>query len=128
MKTLFNPWFIAACLGWTIGFALRRSGYPLPLINGYINDLFAIPVIANLGLWFQRSFIIKSSYYVLSPSQVIFIVIYVALIFEGLLPRVSKTYTADWTDVLLYAVGGLFFYLVMNKPVGVEVRGSADRN
>lgn len=122
MKTLFNPWFIAACLGWAIVFTLRRLGLPLPLFNGYINDLFAIPVIATLGLWFQREFIIKNSYYVLSPLHVIFIVIYVALIFEGLLPHLSKTYTADWVDVLLYAVGGLFFYWVMNKPVGVEVR------
>jgi len=124
MRTLVNPWFVAACIGWAIVFTLRRLGYPLPLINGYIDDLFALPVIANLGLWFQRCFIIKTNYYVLAPSHVIFIVIYVALIFEWLLPHLSKSYTADWMDVLLYAVGGLFFYLVMNKPAGMEIRDS----
>lgn len=95
-------------------------GHPLPIINGYIGDALAIPVIANLGLWFQRVFIIRSNYYVLGIKHVVFIVIYVSLVFEGLLPLLSKTFTADWIDVLLYTIGGLFFYLVMNKPVITE--------
>ncbi|TWJ01595.1 hypothetical protein JN11_01746 [Mucilaginibacter frigoritolerans] len=115
MKTLLNPWFIIGCLTWAIVLVLRRTSHPLPYINGYINDVFAIPVIANLGLWFNRVFIIKSNHYVLSKRQVAFIVIYVAIVFEGFLPYLSKTYTADWIDVLLYILGGLFFYRVMNK-------------
>ena len=118
MKTLLNPWFVIGCVGWAIVFTLRRSGHPLPLVNGYIDDLFAIPVIANLGLWFQRTLIIKNNYYVLSPWHIAFIVVYVALVFEWLLPHFSNAYTADWADILLYAVGGVFFYWVMNRPVG----------
>jgi hypothetical protein len=96
---------------------MRKLGYPLPLINGYIDDVIAIPVIANLGLWFKRVFIIKTNYYVLSPWHIIFIVAYVTLIFEILLPLYSKTYTADWVDVLSYLIGGLFFFKVLNKPI-----------
>jgi hypothetical protein len=121
MKTLLNKWFIASCLIWLVVITSRKLGYPLPFINGYINDAIAIPVIANLGLWFQRVVIIKSNHYVLSKWHVVFITAYVALIFEGLLPYLSKTYTADWVDVLLYIIGGAFFYRVMNEPV-VEVR------
>ena len=122
MKTLLNPWFVVGCAGWLIVFTLRRSGHPLPVVNGYIDDLFAIPVIANLGLWFQRILIIKNNYYVLSPWHIVFIVAYVAVVFEWLLPHFSKAYTGDWTDVLLYALGGLFFYWVMNKPVVLQVK------
>lgn len=121
MKTLLNKWFIAGCLIWLIVITLRKLGQPLPFINGYIDDAVAIPVIANLGLWFQRVVIIKSSYYVLSKWHVVFITGYVALIFEGLLPWLSKAYTADWIDVLLYIIGGVFFYKVMNEPL-LEVR------
>lgn len=117
MKTLFNGWFIAGCLTWVIVIMARKLGDPLPVLNGYITDAAAIPVIANLGLWFQRVFIIKNNYYVLAPRHIIFIVVYVSLIFEGILPLFSKTYTADWIDVLLYAIGGLFFYKMMNKPI-----------
>jgi len=74
-------------------------------------------VIGNLALWFQRVFIIKNNYYVQSAAQVMFLVVYMSLFFEWLLPMVSKIYTADWRDVLLYCIGGVFFYFVMNKPV-----------
>ena len=117
MKTLLNPWFITGCLVWVIVLTARKSGHPLPFVNGNINDAFAIPVIANLALWYQRVFIIKNNYYVLSPLQVTFIVVYVSVIFELLLPTISRSYTADWIDVMLYGIGGLFFYLVMNRPV-----------
>jgi len=117
MKTLLNPWFIIGSITWFIVIIARKIVHPVPFVNGYINDAFAIPVIANLGLCFQRVFVIKNNYYVLSPAQVIFIVAYVSVIFEGLLPSFSKTYTADWIDVLLYVTGGLFFYYVMNKPL-----------
>jgi hypothetical protein len=118
MKTLLNGYFIAGCLTWLIVISMRKLGHPIPAINGYINDAAAIPVIANLGLWFQRVFMIKNNYYVLAPGHIIFIVVYVILLFEVLLPSLSIIYTADWVDALLYMAGGLFFYKVMNKPLG----------
>ena len=126
MKTLLNPWFITGCLVWLIVHIVRYAGHPLPYVNGYLTDVFAVPVIANLALWLQRTLIIKSDYYVLSPGQLIFMVMYVSVTFEGLLPLLSKTYTADWMDVLLYGVGGLFVYWAMNKPL-LEVRKPACR-
>ncbi|MGZ3750238.1 MAG: hypothetical protein ACXVB0_12540 [Mucilaginibacter sp.] len=121
MRTLFNGWFIAGCLTWVIVSGLRKIGHPLPpFINGYINDAAAIPVIANISLWFQRVFIIKNNYYVLALWHVVFIVVYLSLIFEVLLPLLSKTYTGDWIDALLYAAGGVFFYKVMNKPLVIR--------
>ena len=117
MKTFLNPWFILGCLTWAIVITTRKLGHPLPYINGYINDAFAIPVIANLALWFQRVLIIKNNYYVLARWHVIFMVVYVSVVFEGLLPLLSKKYTGDWIDVLLYIIGGLFFYKVMNRAV-----------
>src|SRR3978361_62509 len=104
MKTLLNRWFILGCAIWIVVLAMRKAGHPIPYINGYIDDAFAIPVIANLGLWFQRGFIIKNNYYVLAPWHVIFITIYVSALFEGILPIYIKAYTADWVDVLLYAI------------------------
>lgn len=95
---------------------MRRTGHPLPGVNGYINDMVAIPVIANLGLWFQRVFVIRNNYYVLAPWHVIFIVVYVSVIFEIVLPHYSKMYTADWVDLLLYVAGGIFFYKIINDP------------
>jgi len=117
MKTLYNGWFITGCITWLIVYSARRLGHPIPGINGYIDDLIAIPVISNLGLWFQRQSVIRNNYYVLAPWQVAFIVLYVTIVFEALLPALSKTYTADWVDIILYIFGGLFFYKMMNRPL-----------
>jgi hypothetical protein len=96
----------------------RKTGHPLlPVINGYVDDAFAIPVIANLSLCYMRGFVIRSNYYVLSGWKVAFIVIYLTIVFEVFLPAISKTYTSDWIDTSLYVVGGFFFYFVMNKPL-----------
>ncbi len=122
MKTFFKQWFVGVCLIWLMVTIMRRSGHPLPILNGYIDDLFAIPVIANLGLWFQRVFVIRNDYYVLSPWHVIFIVVYVSVLFELALPHYSKVYTGDWLDVISYAVGGIFFYKVINQPILTEKR------
>jgi hypothetical protein len=118
MKTLLNPWFILGCAIWLVVITARKLGHPLPMIiNGYIDDAFAIPVITNLGLWWMRVVVIKSNYYVLSAWHVVFVVVYVSLAFEVVLPLLSKKYTGDWADALLYVIGGFFFYFVMNKPV-----------
>ncbi|HWD87011.1 MAG TPA: hypothetical protein VG367_02720 [Mucilaginibacter sp.] len=118
MKTLLNPWFIAGCLIWVTVMITRKTGHPLPMfINGYVDDVFAVPVIANLSLCYMRVFVIGSNYYVLSAWKVVFIVIYLTLVFEVLLPLISKTYTSDWIDAGLYVFGGFFFYFVMNKPL-----------
>jgi len=121
MKTLLNKWFIASCLIWLVVISTRKLGHPIPYINGYIDDAIAIPVIASLALCFQRVVIFKSNYYVLSVWHVVFITAYLSIAFEVILPLISKTYTGDWIDVLLYCVGAVFFYRVMNKAV-VEVR------
>jgi hypothetical protein len=118
MKTLLNPWFIAGCVIWAIVIPARKLGHPMPsLINGYLDDAFAVPVIANLSLWYMRKVVIGSDYYVLSGWKVAFIVIYLALVFEVFLPFVSKKYTGDWIDTGLYVFGGFFFYFVMNRPL-----------
>lgn len=116
MRTLMNKWFIAGCIIWLIVWSARMLGHPLPVINGYADDAVAIPVIANLCLWFQRVFLFKNDHYMQSPGQVMFIVAYVIIVFEVVLPLISKRYTADWVDVLLYVAGGFFFYKVVNKP------------
>lgn len=118
MKTLLNRWFLCFCAVWVAFYLSKINQHPIPLLSGHLTDFLAVPVIANLGLWFQRIFIAKRSTYVLKAGHVIFIVLYIAFIFEWLLPKYyPQKFTADWTDVLLYILGGLFFLWRMNKPI-----------
>jgi hypothetical protein len=118
LKTLLNPWFVIGCIVGVTMFILRRMPVAIPhYFNNYLTDLFAIPVIANTGLWFMRVAIVKNNHYKLSPGQVIFIVLYVSLIFEVVLPHFSERYTGDLMDVLMYVLGGVFFQFTMNKSI-----------
>ena len=118
MKTLLNPWFLVFCILWTVFYFAKISHCPILLLQGHFTDLLAVPVIANLGLWFQRFFAGKRSMYVLKAGHVIFIVIYISFVFEWLLPKYNPVkFTGDWMDVVLYILGGVFFFRWMNKPL-----------
>lgn len=118
MKTLLNSWFILFCIIWSIFYFSKISGHPIKLLNGHLTDLLAVPVLANLGLWFQRILMVKRSTYILKFGHVLFIVIYVSVVFEWLLPKYHpEKFTGDWFDVLLYILGGVFFFMRMNKPL-----------
>ena len=123
MKTLLNPWFITFCIMWSILYLARITHHPVLYLNGHLGDFMAVPVLANLGLWFQRIFIAKRSTYVLKAGHVIFIVLYLSIAFEWLLPKYHpEIFTGDWIDVLLYIVGGVFFLKLMNKPITPVIR------
>src|SRR3569833_1249809 len=108
MKSLLNPWFIAGCVIWAIVITVRKLGHPAPpLINSYVDDAFAIPVIAYLSLCYMRVFVIGSNYYELSGWKVTFIVVYLTLVFEVFLPLISKSYTPDWIDAGLYVIDAI---------------------
>lgn len=130
MKTLLNTWFILFCIIWLIIYLFRINHHPIHFLAGHLTDFLAVPVIANLGLWFQRIFIDKRSTYILKAGHVIFIVIYISVVFEWLLPKLNPhKYTGDYVDVLLYILGGLFFCWQMNKPIfigGKNIRPKSD--
>ena len=120
MRTLLNRWFLTACFLWLIFYCAKISGRPITVFNGHFTDFLAVPVIANLGLWFQRVFIIKNDAYLLKAGHVIFIIIYLSVVFEWFLPKhYPRKFTGDWVDVLLYILGGLFFYWRMNRPLQI---------
>lgn len=120
MKSLSNYWFISFCLLWSLVFVGRKLGVTVPYFNDYLTDLLAVPVIANLGLAFQREFVERSNAWCFKPGHLVFIVVYTSLVFEFFLPQYSGAYTADLMDVVMYVTGGLFFWLTMNRPYIVQ--------
>lgn len=50
-----------------------------------------------------------------SRAQITIIVAYVSLVFEGIIPWVKPEMNSDPMDILMYATGGLGFYLFKEK-------------
>jgi len=65
----------------------------------------------------MRIFINRTNRYLLSVGQILFVVVYVSVILGLVLPYFSTQYSYHLTDMLLYALGGFFFYKKMNKMV-----------
>ncbi len=118
MQTLKNYCFLFFVLIWAVIFTLTKLHLYLPnLAQFYLLDLIAIPVLANLGLFFLR-LLLQNNKLLLKIWQLHFIVISTSLFFEVLMPFYKPyRYSADILDVLCYCFGGIFFWKVMNKGV-----------
>ncbi|HYK76344.1 MAG TPA: hypothetical protein VEV16_05160 [Daejeonella sp.] len=119
MKTLLNNWFIIFCLIWLLVFTGRKLDWTIPIINSYLTDLLAVPVVMQLALAFQRTFVERNENYCFKAGHVIFVVFYISLVFEWLLPRLDAKFTSDGMDILMYILGGLIFWFQINRPIKI---------
>lgn len=112
-----NPIFIFASLAFWVNQYLEKSlGIFIPFYHAYGDDLMAMPVVFGLCLQVMRWIHPLGSQLTFSRKQVIIGLAYFSIVFEIVLPLISKTYTADPIDVICYSLGTLVFLKFMNKP------------
>ena len=112
-----NPIFIFASLAFWVNQYLEKSlGIFVPIYHAYGDDLMAMPVVFGLCLQVMRWIHPLGSQLTFSRKQVISGLAYFSIVFEIVLPLISKTYTADPLDVICYGLGTLVFLKFMNKP------------
>ena len=117
MKTLTNFYFIGFSLIWLTIYTSNLFGHQFYwLIQFYLLDLIAVPILAQIGLWWMRLIKGKRNE-LLSIWHIAFIVLSLSFVFEFYMPKHQTRYTADVWDILMYFLGGFFFYFVMNKPI-----------
>lgn len=71
--------------------------------------------MTHLALLVTRRFILRDDTYTYPLGYLLFIALYVSVIFEGVMPRFSSSYTADWWDVAAYVGGSIFYYFFQPK-------------
>lgn len=118
MINLFkNPIFIFASIAfWANQYLEKSMRIFVPLYHSYGDDLMAMPVVFGLCLQLMRWFHPMGDQLTFSNKQVLIGLVYFSVVFEIILPLVSKTYTADPIDVLCYGLGTIVFLKFMNKP------------
>lgn len=82
--------------------------------SSYLSDLFALPLILSFTLIILRK-VKNLPEYLLNRKMIVFVVCYVGVVFEVLLPQFSSRYTADFLDAIMYGVGGLLFGAFQKK-------------
>ncbi len=110
MQKTILPFFIVGSITWIIVHLARYYHHPLPLLNGQLTDLLAVPVMADGCLWIIRRWVVKSNAYYFPLAYLLFMALYLALVFECILPHYSPRFTADWRDAVAYLAGCLLYY------------------
>lgn len=103
-------------LCWALIHITRHYHHPIPILNDYLTDVLAVPVIAQICLWITRRFIVRDAAYVYPRWYFLFIAAYLSIVFEVIMPHLSPAYTADIGDVGAYFVGAaLCMYRTPNR-------------
>ena len=79
--------------------------------TAYLADLIALPIILQISTWGIRK-LKNLPEFKLSFAQIFVAFAYTSILFEGVLPYYNLSYTRDLIDVVMYAIGSLFFLLV----------------
>jgi hypothetical protein len=115
MSVIKNPYFILSCLiFWMNQFFEKYLGLFIPWVHEYLDDLLAMPVVLGIALQVFRWIHPQKENFRFSKTQVAVGCLYFSFLFEFLLPKWSKIYTADIWDVLAYAIGAVAFYVFIN--------------
>ncbi|GAB3833831.1 magnesium citrate secondary transporter [Hymenobacter jeollabukensis] len=118
LAPLRRPLFGAsAALYGGIQLLTRGLHQPLPgWVTSWLADALAMPVILTLALVVQR-LLRRRPQLVLPDAWLLAAWLYVSLWFELLAPWLRPArYTADWLDVLAYALGTWAFRRWLNRP------------
>lgn len=109
-----NPLFLVACVLFSIHQVIEKIlCHPIPLLDNYLDTLLCMPIFLGC-LLIERRWLYKKPNFTFTAFEVGFMLIVLSIIFEIVFPWLSPNFTADWWDVLLYAVGGIVFYRFIN--------------
>lgn len=84
-------------------------------VTAYLADLVCLPIILTLTLVVQRR-LTRNLAFTFPDSWLVGAWLYVAVVFELLMPHWSARYVPDPLDVVAYAVGTLAFRRWLNRP------------
>ena len=84
--------------------------------RAYITDLLCMPLLLMLSVVFMR--MMWWPHLLLDLKKVMAAWLYVSILFEMILPSLSDRYTADTWDVVVYAIGCMFFIRIQAALFG----------
>lgn len=117
MKTISNPIAVSILVSGLLLYLAKLFQLNLPnWVHFYAADLLCMPIVLIVILALLRYFY-SNQHFIIPISAIVSLTIYYALFFEWLLPKISQRYTADWLDVLMYAIGASAFYLLQKKKL-----------
>ena len=94
---------------------LEAGGIFIPFVHSWLDDVLCLPVVLYAMLFIFRNFLVLDNSYSFPVIYIVGTVALYSFVFEYYLPRHSNRFIADSNDVICYAIGGIVFYLFLNK-------------
>lgn len=82
----------------------------ITFLDNYLDPTLLMPLLLYAVLW-ERRILLRDRHLVLSYTDVLGYFLLVVLIGEGLFPLISEKFTADYWDILAYALGTLSYIM-----------------
>jgi hypothetical protein len=108
-------YFYIAILLWMIHSILLAAKIHVSFFDNYLDDLTLLPIILGIALIIQRKKISKNNEYKFNRVLILFAWLYFCIMFELVIPHLSKSFTADWLDCIAYGLGAYYFDKLINK-------------
>lgn len=108
-------YFYFALLLWMIHSILMAAKIHVRFFDNYLDDLTLLPIILGIALAIQRKRIAKNNDFKFNRILIVFAWLYFCIMFELVIPHLSKNFTADWLDCVAYGLGAFYFDKLINK-------------
>ena len=82
----------------------------ITFLNNYLDPFLLMPLLLYAVLW-ERRIVLKNKNMVLSYTEIFGYFVLMVLMGEVLFPLISKKFTADYWDILAYALGTLAYII-----------------
>lgn len=110
-------WFVAIfCFG-LHQIMQRWLGWELPLLDHYLDPLLCIPILLGIML-VEREYYFSTKR--MNLVETVSLTVFLGLLFEEVFPKMSIHFTRDTYDYIAYALGGAYFWLLVNPSSYAE--------
>lgn len=99
-----------------IGFPINKTSFISIFLRNHLNDFLYIPIVLIICLIAIRT-LKKQPEFELNLGMICGMVIFSSVIFEYVAPFYFSHTTGDWLDVVMYVLGGGFYYYFQEKRV-----------
>ncbi|QSS97695.1 hypothetical protein [Psychroflexus sp. ALD_RP9] len=93
----------------------NETSINIAFLNNYLDPFLLMPLLLYAVLWERRMFL-KDKSMVLSYTEIFGYFLLMVILGEVLFPYVSKKFTADYWDILAYALGTLAYIIAKKFP------------
>lgn len=118
-NVILSYYFLSHLLVYIVYNLVRMSFDSSMFLDGYLNDYLCFPLVLSLILMETR-YVKKDQNVQLPLISIVFLFLYWSAYFEWYLPQHNPRYTADYIDILMYALGCTTF-LIWTKQLKLKV-------